>query len=60
MEARSSDAALHHSPFLDQIALTLPGGVLSHCLVEKQMIVGLSTNLMGWRIGGEWCGSHAG
>ena len=26
---------------LGQMALTQPGGVLGHCLVEKQMIVGL-------------------
>ena len=45
---------------LGQIALTQPGGVLGHCPVEKQMIVGLSTNQMGWRITAECCGSHAG
>ena len=59
MEARSTDAALHHSP-LGQIALTQLGGVLVHCPVEKQMIVPLSANQMGWRIAAECCGSHAG
>ena len=42
-----------------QIALTQPGGVLDHCPVEKQMIVPLSANQMGWRIAAECCGSHA-
>ena len=42
---------------LSQIALTQPGG---HCPVEKQMIVGLSPNQMGWHIAAEFCGSHAG
>ena len=59
VEARSSDAALI-TIFLGQIALTQPGGVLGHCPVEKQMIVPLSTNQMGWRIAAECCGSHAG
>ena len=36
------------------------GGVLNHCPVEKQMIVPLSQNQMGWRITAESCGSHAG
>ena len=45
---------------LGQIALTQPGGVLGHCPVEKQMIVGLSANQIGWRIAAECCGSHAG
>ena len=35
---------------LGQIALTQPGGVLGHCPVEKQMIVPLSANQMGWHI----------
>ena len=35
---------------LGQIALTQLGGVLGHCPVEKQMIVLLSANQMGWRI----------
>ena len=34
--------------------------VLGHCPVEKQMIVPLSANQMGWRIFEECCGSHAG
>ena len=38
---------------LGQIALTQPGGVLGHCPVEKQMIVPLSENQMGWRIAAE-------
>ena len=33
---------------LGQIALTQPGGVLGQCPVEKQMIVPLSANQMGW------------
>ena len=44
---------------LGQIALTQPGGVLGHCPVEKQMIVLISANQMGWRVQ-ECCGSHAG
>ena len=44
---------------LDQIALKHPGGVLGYCPVEKQMIVPLSPNQMGWRIAAECCGSHA-
>ena len=44
----------HHSPF-GQIDLTQPGGVLVNCPVEKQMIVPLSPNQMGW-----CCGIHAG
>ena len=38
---------------LGQIALTQHGGVLGHCPVEKQMIVPLSANQMGWRIAAE-------
>ena len=45
---------------LGKIALTQPGGVLGHCPVEKQMIVPLSPNQMGWCIAAECCGSHAG
>ena len=45
---------------LGQIALTQPGGVLGHCPDEKQMIVSLSTNQMGWHITEECCGSRAG
>ena len=41
-------------------ALTQPGGELGHCHVEKQMIVPLSANQIGWRIAAECCGSHAG
>jgi hypothetical protein len=45
---------------LGQIALTQPGGVLDHCPVEKQMMVPLNINQMGWSIAAECCGSHAG
>ena len=45
---------------IGQIALTQPGGVLGHCLLEKQMTAPLSANQMGWRIAAECCGSHAG
>uniref|UniRef100_A0A8C7HV61 Chromodomain helicase DNA binding protein 6 n=1 Tax=Oncorhynchus kisutch TaxID=8019 RepID=A0A8C7HV61_ONCKI len=41
-----------------QIALTRPGGELGHCPVEKQMIVPLSENQIGWHIAAECCGSH--
>ena len=34
--------------------------VLGHCPVEKQMIVPLRANQMGWRIAAECCGSHTG
>jgi hypothetical protein len=44
---------------LGQIALTQPGVVLGNCPVEKQMIVPLSSNQMGWRIAAEYCGSYA-
>ena len=40
----------HSILHLGQIALTQPGGVLGHCPVEKQMIVALCANQMGWRI----------
>jgi hypothetical protein len=45
---------------LGQIALTQPGDLLAYCPVEKQMIVPLSANQIGWRIAEECCGSHAG
>ena len=45
---------------LGQITLTQPGGLLGHCPVEKQMIVSLSVNQIGWRIAAESSGSHAG
>ena len=60
MQVRSSDATLHLSVLLGQIALTQPGDVLGHCPIEKQMIVPISTNQMGLRIAAECCGSHAG
>ena len=47
MEARSSDAALHHSPFGSNSHYTAWGCVLGHCPVEKPMIIPLSTNQMG-------------
>ena len=50
----------HYITLLGKIALTQAGGVLGHCPVEKQMIVGLSPNQMGWRIAAECCGTHAG
>jgi hypothetical protein len=59
VEARSSDAALI-TLLLGQIALKQSGGVLGHCPVEKQMIVPISANQMGWRITAKCCGSHAG
>ena len=48
------------SLLLCQIALTQPEGVFGHCPVEKQMMVSLRANQMGWRIAAECCGSHAG
>ena len=45
---------------LGKISLTQPRGVLAHCPVEKQMIVPLIPNQMGWRIAAEFCGSNAG
>jgi hypothetical protein len=45
---------------LGQIALTQPGCVLGHSPVEKQIILPLSANQMGWCIAAEFCGSHAG
>jgi hypothetical protein len=56
VEARSSDAALNHSPSWSNS----PGGVLGHYPIEKQMIVPLSPNQMGGCISAECCGSHAG
>ena len=50
----------HAITLLGQIALTQPGGVLGHCPVEKQTIVPLSRNQMGWCIAAECCGSHTG
>ena len=47
----------HSITLLDQIACRF---VLGHCPVEKQIIVPLSTNQMGWRIAAECFGSHAG
>ena len=44
---------------LGQIALTQPRGVLGQCPVERQVIVPLSSNQMGWCIAAECCGRHA-
>ena len=60
VEARSSDAALHHSPSWSNSPYTAWRCVLSHYPVGKQMIVPLSPNQMEWRITAECCGSHAG
>ena len=54
VEARSSDAALHHSPW-SNCPYTAWRCVLVRCPVEKQI-----TNQMGWCISVECCGSHAG
>ena len=45
----------HSITLLGLIALTQPGSALGHCPVEKQMIVPLSPNQMGWRITAECC-----
>ena len=42
---------------IGQRSLAQPGVVLDHCPVEKQMIVPLSANQMGWRTAAECCGS---
>ena len=47
------DLMQHALTLLGQIALTLTGGVLGHCPVEKQMIFPLSTNQMGWHLAAE-------
>ena len=60
VEARSSDAALHHSPPWSNSPYTAWRYVLGHCPIEKQMMDPLSTNQMGWCIAAECCGSHAG
>ena len=49
VEARSSDAALHHAPPWSNS----PGGVLGHYPVEIQMTVPLSANQIGWRSAAE-------
>ena len=59
VEARSSDAAPHHSPSLSNSPYTAWRCVLRHCPVEKQMTVSLSVNQMGWRIAAEFCGRPA-
>ena len=49
VEARSSEAAFHHSPWSNS-SYTACRCVLGHCPVEKQIIVPLSPNQMGWSI----------
>ena len=49
VEARSSDAALNHSPWSNK-PYTAWRCVLGHCPVEKQIIVPQSQNQMGWHI----------
>ena len=53
VEARSSDAALHHSPSWSNSPYTAWRCVLGHCSVEQQMVVPLSANQMEWRIAAE-------
>jgi hypothetical protein len=53
VEARSSEAALHHSPWSNS-HYTAWRCVFGHCPVE--IIV---PNQMGWRIAAECCGCHA-
>jgi hypothetical protein len=60
VEARSSDAALHPSSSCSNSPYIAWRCVLGHCPVEKQVIVGLSANQMGWYIAAECCGSHDG
>ena len=45
---------------LGQKVLTHPGGVLGNFPVEKQLIVPLNPNQLGWRITAECCYSHSG
>ena len=54
------NAALHLSPSWSNSPYTALRCVLGHCAVEKQMIVSLNANQMGWHIAAECCGSHAG
>ena len=48
VEARSSDEALHHSPSWSNSSYIAWKCVWGHCPVEKQRMVPLSTNQMGW------------
>jgi hypothetical protein len=50
VEARLSNAALHHSPSWSNSSYTAWRCVLGRYPVEKVMIVPLSANKMGWRI----------
>ena len=58
VEARSPDAALHHSPSWSNSSYRDWRCVLGHCHVEKKMVP-LNANQMGWRVVAECCGSHA-
>jgi hypothetical protein len=60
VEVRSSDAALHHSPSWSNSPYTAWRCVLGYFPFEKQMIVPLNANQMGWCITAECCGSHNG
>ena len=53
------DAALHNSLSWSNSPYTAWRCVFGYCPVEKQMIVPLSANQMGWHIAAECCGSHA-
>jgi hypothetical protein len=56
VEAKTSDAALHHSHWSNS-PYTAWRCVLGHCPVEKQITFPLSPNQIGWRIVAECCGS---
>ena len=60
VEDRSSVAALNPSPSWSDSYYTDWSCVWGHCLVEKQIMVQLSVNQMGWHVAVECCGSHAG
>lgn len=60
VEARPSDAELQHSPSWSNSLYRAWRCVFGCCPVEKQMMVPLSTNQMGWHVSAECCGSHVG
>ena len=60
VETRSSDTALHHSPPWSESQYKARRCVWSHSLVEKQMMVQLRANQLGWHVAAECCGSHSG
>ncbi len=60
VDTRSSDAALHHSTSWSNSPYAAWRCVWCHYLVEKQMMVPLSPNQMGWHVTAECYGSHAG